>query len=346
VLEAGFTFIDLFAGAGGFTLGLARSGGERSSTAVDGDSDCAATLAVNFPEAGILCEDVREVAFDRTYDVLAAGPPCQGFSTLNKRRSGDDRNLLYSEILRCVEEVSPKIVVVENGARFLVTEKATALAAALRQRGYAVRSGVVNAADYGVPQRRLRALLTATRIGAAPPWPQPTHGPATSRPHRTVADAFALLSTVPDGRNWHRQHSPATQLARIRSIREGGSRHDLPVDLMFSCWRDLRGFNDVMGRLAWHKPAVTIRTEFFRPEKGRYLHPSEDRAITAREAARLQSFPDAFRFPEHQTLTSVGRQIGNAIPPRLAEAIGRSIAHRLEAGALDGSHMEAVESLD
>jgi len=102
---------------------------------------------------------------------------------------------------------------------------------------------------------------------------------------------------------------------------------------VLDCWRDASGFDDVLGRLEWHRPATTVRTEFFRPEKGRFLHPSEDRPITPREAARLQSFPDSFCFPEHQTLYSVGRQIGNAMPPRLAEAIGTAILKSLSGAA-------------
>jgi DNA (cytosine-5)-methyltransferase 1 len=328
--ENAFTFVDLFAGAGGFTLGLTRAGGCLSSVAVDADKDCVQTFRTNFPRATVICRDVRDVSYPKRVDVVAAGPPCQGFSALNRGRTGDQRNILYAEVLRCVEETQPQIVLVENVARFLETEKATALTAALRQRGYVVQVGVVNAADYGVPQRRLRALLAATRCSTHAPWPRVTHGEGTPNRHRTVADAFAFLPTTPNGRNWHRAHQPSSQPERIRSIREGGARADLPVDLMLNCWRGTSGFGDVLGRLVWHKPAITIRTEFFRPEKGRFLHPTEDRPITVREAARLQSIPDAFTFPEEQTLTSVARQIGNAIPPRLAEAIGQAVASQLD----------------
>jgi DNA (cytosine-5)-methyltransferase 1 len=100
---------------------------------------------------------------------------------------------------------------------------------------------------------------------------------------------------------------------------------------VLDCWKDADGYNDVLGRLQWHRPSTTIRTEFFRPEKGRFLHPTADRPITPREAARLQSFPDSFVFPEDQTLYSVGRQIGNAIPPLLAEAIGKAVVASLAA---------------
>jgi DNA (cytosine-5)-methyltransferase 1 len=142
-----------------------------------------------------------------------------------------------------------------------------------------------------------------------------------------VGDALALLPPVPDGVNWHRPYDiqNAVLAARYRAVPEGGSRRGLPPDLNLDCWKDTRGYGDVLGRLHWRRPASTLRTEFFRPEKGRFLHPTENRPITPREAARLQSFPDSFTFPEAQPLSSVARQIGNAVPPRLAEAVARSL---------------------
>lgn len=331
-----FTFIDLFAGAGGFTFGLERAGGDAASVAVESDPECAATFRTNFPKATLIETDIRDVAYDRRrrLDLVAAGPPCQGFSTLNRRRDGDPRNLLYTEVLRCVDALRPLIVVVENVPKFIESEEGRTLTDSLRARGFSVRSGIVNAADYGVPQRRMRALVSANVEGIRTPWPVPTHSVSGQLPeHRTVADAFALLPTEADGRNWHRDDYArrSSQIERLRSIREGGSRRDLPPDLVLDCWKDADGYNDVLGRLEWHRPATTVRTEFFRPEKGRFLHPTADRPITPREAARLQSFPDSFVFPNDQTLYSVGRQIGNAIPPRLAEAIGKAVLESLSA---------------
>jgi DNA (cytosine-5)-methyltransferase 1 len=325
-----FKFIDLFAGAGGFTLGLERAGGDPCSIAVEADPDCAETFRRNFPRATILESDVRDVDFrGMGADVVVAGPPCQGFSLLNRRREGDPRRVLFAEVLRCAEEARPSFVLVENVASFAESDEAEELRKALEERGFSVRIGIVNAAEFGVPQRRRRALCVASSGRFAPPWPVPTHGaPGGSLPaYRTVADAFSLLPTKPDGRAWHRDdyRTRSDQIERLRSIREGGSRHDLPPDLVLECWKEADGFNDVLGRLEWHRPATTIRTEFFRPEKGRFLHPSEDRPVTPREAARLQSFPDDFELLECQGLYSVARQIGNAIPPRLAEAMGKAI---------------------
>ena len=112
---------------------------------------------------------------------------------------------------------------------------------------------------------------------------------------------------------------------RVRAIPAGGSRVDLPDDLSLDCWRKARGHSDVMGRLRWSMPAGTLRTEFHRPEKGRFLHPSEDRSISIREGARLQGFPDSYHFPEDLAFAMIARQVGNALPVTLARALGRVV---------------------
>jgi DNA (cytosine-5)-methyltransferase 1 len=321
--------LDLFCGAGGFTLGLQLAGVSHSAVGIDSDVECAETYSLNFPQALAIVEDVHSVDFSSLpADVIVAGPPCQGFSKLNRNRDGDERNRLYLEVIRCVDAIRPMAVIVENVPNFLDAVEGRDLVARLQEMGYAVRTGVINCADYGVPQRRLRAVVSATLRGLCPPWPRQTHSERPSsnfKAHRTVGEALAFLPG-PDGRNWHRPHSsrPAYE-SRFRAIPRGGNRRDLPPDLTLDCWKSTQGFSDVMGRLEWHRPANTIRTEFFRPEKGRFLHPEEDRPITAREAARLQSFPDTFVFLEEHSLQSVGRQIGNAMPPLAAKAIGSAI---------------------
>lgn len=325
-----FVYTDLFAGAGGLSLGLHRVGAQ-PLLAVELDRESCETYQLNFPSATVTCADVREVSWDGvSADVVVGGPPCQGFSSLGRRRADDPRNDLTLEMLRCAAAVDPYAVVVENVPRFLDSGHCEQLSTGLRELGYGIRAGVVNCADFGVPQRRTRALLAAAKRGLPLPWPKPTHGANGQPRHRTVADAFARLPEDPDGRNGHDGRAMSdTYLERFRAIGEGGSRRQLPPDLELPCWREASGHNDVLGRLEWHKPATTVRTEFFRPEKGRFLHPVADRPITAREAARLQSFPDSFVFPSAHTLYSVGRQIGNAVPPLLGEAIGRALVESL-----------------
>lgn len=326
-----FSYIDLFAGAGGLSFGLHRVGG-RAVFAVETDRECVETYRLNFRDTEVLQEDATMVSWAGVRaDVVVGGPPCQGFSSLGRRKANDPRNDLVLEMLRCAEAVRPVAVVVENVPQFLRSDHCARIKSGLFELDFAVRVGVVNCVDFGVPQRRTRALLVAAKRGLPLPWPKPTHGGPGQPRHRTVADAFSRLPIEPDGRNRHdAKNLSDAYLERFRSITEGGSRQQLPPDLILPCWRAARGYSDVLGRLEWHKPATTVRTEFFRPEKGRFLHPVADRPITVREAARLQSFPDSFVFPENHTMYSVGRQIGNAVPPLLGMALGRALIDILQ----------------
>lgn len=322
-----YQLIDLFAGSGAFSLGLRLAGLAGRALMVDSARDCTATCLLNHRNAEVLCADVDTVDWSSAQaDVVVGGPPCQGFSMLGRRDDSDPRNALYLALLACVELTRPYFVAVENVSRFLEVDQGAHLIESLRSLGYETRSGLVDAAAFGAPQRRKRALVMAARRGLPIPWPTLRHGKGL-KPYRTVADAFALLPRVPDGENWHVSSAlSAAYDERVRAIPPGGSRRDLPDDLTLNCWRGTRGHGDVMGRLAWSKPATTVRTEFHRPEKGRFLHPTEDRSISIREAARLQSFPDSYRFPDDLALATVARQVGNAVPVALARAVGEAIA--------------------
>jgi len=229
--------------------------------------------------------------------------------------------------------------VMENVPGFLRSREFVEFRHVASEAGSQVEGRVLDAADYGVPQRRKRAIVigSTTRVN----WPVPTHGdpeladPGVA-PWMTFRMAVAGLPLQPDGRNWHRARRPtALSIERYRTIpNEGEGRFELaerrPDITPRCCLEKPTGSTDVFGRLWWDRPTVTIRTEFFKPEKGRYLHPSEHRPITVREAARCMSFPDSFRFPEHQSMTSVARQIGNAVPPLLARRIAEACAEVLD----------------
>jgi DNA (cytosine-5)-methyltransferase 1 len=234
----------------------------------------------------------------------------------------------------------------ENVPGLLRSDEYAAFREHAQREGFVVSHQVLEAADFGVPQRRARAIVLGIR-GMEPTWPVPTHGPPErlrlgQTPWRTFRYAVEGLPLSPDDRNWHRARSPRSEsLRRYKAVPpDGGDRFDMQRQLdadglghlVPSCWRRKRtGTTDVFGRLWWDRPAGTIRTEFYKPEKGRYLHPSQDRPITVREAARLMSFEDGLRFPEYQSMTSVGRQIGNAVPPTLARALAETLADRLGA---------------
>lgn len=335
----GLKFIDLFAGCGGLSLGFCRQGFGPVG-AVEWERDAAETYRVNIDET-IEVADIGKVVHWFKADVVVGGPPCQGFSQLGSRDPNDPRNRLWREYVRALDESGAVLFVMENVPQLLRSAQFELFRDEVESRGFVVGSRVLSAADYGVPQSRRRAIVLGSRLGP-PRFPQQTHGlPGRGgKPHATVRQAFrrpSLLPDLPHGKNWHvaRPNVRPTSIARYQAVpKDGGNRFQMQAnlenagraDLVPDCWRRKRtGTTDVFGRLWWDRPAVTIRTEFFKPEKGRYLHPTADRPITIREAARLQSFPDSFVFPSSQSMVSVAKQIGNAVPPLLGAALAKAV---------------------
>ncbi|MGH2939755.1 MAG: DNA cytosine methyltransferase [Solirubrobacterales bacterium] len=344
-----FTLLDLFAGCGGMTRGFEDSGVFRSVFAVEFDRDAAATYAANFGDH-VACGPIEDVASFPVADVVIGGPPCQGFSPLNREAVGFERRGLWREYLRALEAVEPRAFVMENVPELLRSAEFVEFKRQAEELGFEVEAEVLNAADFGVPQRRRRAIVIGTRTGAVP-WPSPTHSepnPVSLVAHRATKDmdppawvtfreAVDGLPLQPDGKGWHRPRNPRPEsVRRYKAVpRDGGDRFAMQRNLdraglghlVPRCWREKpRGTTDVFGRLWWDRPALTIRTEFYKPEKGRYLHPSAHRPITVREAARLMSFPDDFVLSEDQAMSSIARQVGNAVPPLLARRIAESLA--------------------
>ncbi|MDX8152082.1 DNA cytosine methyltransferase [Patulibacter brassicae] len=345
-----FEVIDLFAGCGGMTLGFVQSERFEPVFAVELDRDAADTYELNFGphlarDGNGAPKAIEDVEHFPAADVVIGGPPCQGFSALNMRGVSLERRGLWRQYLRALEEAEPVAFVMENVPELLKSaEYADFKEAAESELGFTVEGRILNAADYGVPQTRRRAIVIGSRIGGPLPWP--TRGffpegeaPEGEREWRTFKDAVAGLSSTPTGQDWHDPRNPtAKSLERYRTIpNPGENRFDLAErrpDITPRCWLEKKtGSTDVFGRLWWDRPAVTIRTEFYKPEKGRYLHPEEHRPITVREAARCMTFPDApdFVFPsrDQQSMTSVARQIGNAVPPLLARTIAEALAAHL-----------------
>ena len=343
--------IDLFAGAGGLTVGF-KSAGFAPVFAVEIDRAAAETYRVNFDPGGSVSQDPEErahvyacpIELIRDFpqaDVVIGGPPCQGFSPLGRDRAHHERaelNELWRQYLRVVKAVKPKVFVVENVPEFLKSDQFAEFLAAFDEdamlRDYVVEYRVLKAIEYGVPQTRRRGIVIGSRIGP-PIWPKKTNGPDADPPAQfaTVRQWIGNLPLAPTDTNLHWGRNPtAMSVERYHAVPEGGNRFDLAKnrpDLLPDCWRTKKsGTTDVFGRLWWDRPALTIRTEFFKPEKGRYLHPSQHRPITHREAARLQTFPDDFQFTGSKT--QIARQIGNAVPPLLAQAIAGAVLARLQ----------------
>ena len=318
--------IDLFSGAGGFTWGFAETG-FRPVYALDIDRWAVASYQANFgPHA--VCGPIESVRHFPDAEVVIGGPPCQGFSQLGKHAKNDPRNKLWEHYYRAINQVRPLFFVMENVPQLLKSDEFIAFEQKARRLGYDIAADILNAADYGVPQRRKRAIVIGA-LACKASLPSPTHiNPAKTDLFAvgralwvSVKEAIGDLPLIPDGENWHIGRNPTPKsVERYRHVPEGGNRWDLPRSLMPACWiRKVSGGTDLFGRLWWNQPAFTVRTEFFKPEKGRYLHPQADRPITHREAARLQTFPDDFVFKGSKI--QVAKQIGNAVPPRLAQAI-------------------------
>ncbi|MBS1844983.1 MAG: DNA cytosine methyltransferase [Actinobacteria bacterium] len=319
------------------TRGFEDSGAFRSIFAVEFDRDAAETYAANFGDH-VACGPIEDVASFPAADVVIGGPPCQGFSPLNRAAVGFERRGLWREYLRALEAIEPRAFVMENVPELLRSAEFVEFERRARGLGFEVEAEVLNAADFGVPQRRRRAIVIGTRGGTVP-WPEPTHPEGDWVSFREAVDGLPLR---PDGRRWHRPRNPRPEsVRRYKAVpRDGGDRFAMQRNLdraglghlVPRCWREKpKGTTDVFGRLWWDRPALTIRTEFYKPEKGRYLHPSAHRPITVREAARLMSFPDDFVLPEDQAMSSVARQVGNAVPPLLARRIAESLATALRA---------------
>lgn len=328
---------DIFCGAGGVTYGL-RAAGIRVAIGVDKEEDCRLAYTQNNPSARFLCHDIRKLPASTLLShgasvsgddflLLAACAPCQPFSSQNQNRSGADDRAVLRNVERLVHDLRPDFLLIENvpGLRKIQGFSAfRRLLRALRVLKYKVRFGVIDAAWYGVPQHRRRLVLTASLHGKAP-WPDQTHGGGPGRaPFVTVRQAISNYPPLRAGEEHPTlpNHVAALlkphNLERLRvTARDGGSRNDWPADLVLECHKKHDGHPDVYGRLKWDAPAPTLTTRCTSLSNGRYGHPEQDRAISAREAAALQSFDDAYMF--YGGLRQISRQIGNAVPPLLAE---------------------------
>lgn len=343
-----YKVVDLFSGAGGFSLGLempeqlnglANLGYDgigfegtafETIAAVEQDDNTVETFRRNF-DAEVVEADIRDIdSFEQwdEADVVVGGPPCQGFSNLNKTQTeelDDERNTLWRQFLRAIEEIDPDLFLIENVPRFLKSQQGARTVEIAKELGYTTVVDTLWTHDYGVPQKRKRSFVLGSKLGV-PFFPQ-----ATDEEVKTVRDAIGDLPNEPTEENWHVSRKQVTELSkkRFEEVPPGGNRYDLPEELMPECWKNkTQGGTDLFGRLWWERPSVTIRTEFYKPEKGRYLHPEANRSITIREGARLQTFPDDFEF--YGARTRVAPQIGNAVPPKLSYHIGRAMKAHLD----------------
>lgn len=314
------TFIDLFAGAGFFGSAF-ESAGFRPDLAIEQDDVAAATCQRNVG-GDVMVKDLRLVRPQGRCDVLIAGPPCQGFSTLGAMDPSDPRNGLSFEVVKWAKVCRPRVVVIENVEAFLDSPVWKGVTDRLQRLGYEVTAWALDASDYGVAQRRRRSFTVASLIGL-PLAPRPRQRKVTLR------EAWEGLPARPDGKNSHVAPKPsALALARMRVIPPHGDKRDIlrrAPHLAPPSWkRCSMDVTDVWGRMDWDEPANTLRTCLQNPSKGRYIHPVQHRVVSLREAARLHSVSDRWVF--EGLPTQVARQIGNGVPPALGRAVARSVA--------------------
>jgi len=364
------TVLDLFTGAGGLTQGWHEAADDMGYKtelvgSVEVDATAAMTYAANFGATdqfvGPIEEWLREVETPEA-DVILGGPPCQGFSALGKRDINDVRNILWKWYAEAIVRARPKYFVVENVLPFLKSAEYEAFKNSTEKGGileaYELEAHRLAAPLFGSPQNRKRAVVIGRRKNV-PPVDAPTVTHPTEADWVNVRQAFKDIDPMVDGIHLpDRRSSSGTagpfltselhlgrtytqkSLERFACIPEGGNRFNIPDELLAPCWRKSpTGYSDVMGRLHDERPSVTIRTAFDKPEKGRYLHPTANRAITHREAARLQGFPDNFKW--FGSKQKIAKQIGNAVPVQLAKAISSSVI-----AAVQSSRSHQTTSID
>lgn len=337
---------DIFSGCGGTTQGL-RDAGFHVVGGIESDELAVETYRANHRRIRVWDEDIREL---KAADVLTelglergelalmvACPPCQAFSALPRlngsRRIRDKENKdLVFEYLRFVKALLPQVVMVENVPRLIDDYRFAEVRRQLKKLGYEGEPRIFNAADFGVPQRRRRMILIASRVGSieyAAPIPQSGR--------RTVRDAIGGLSRP--GTTGDAMHDfPETRSAKVAKLiaaipKDGGSRLQLGHRRQLECHRDFDGFKDIYGRMAWDDVSPTITGGCVNPSKGRFLHPMQNRAITLREAALLQSFPPDYRFSLARGKYAAAVMIGNAFPPSFVKPHARQVRLHLQGRA-------------
>lgn len=364
-----FRILDLFCGAGGFSYGMHRNGHFRTVVALDFNAEAANTFKNNMPEAEVITGDItneetRNQVLEKSrianVNMIIGGPPCQGFAMKGKKLGlEDDRNYLFREYLAIVEELKPEVFVIENVRRILTTANGwfrDEIISYINRLGYSVNYSILNAMDYGVPQSRERAIFICSQTRNIPL-------PTPEKRIVTVRDAISDLSYLESGEgsfesdyayepqseyqammradcrklyNHQASNHSEKALYKLSLIPPEKGQEFLPSEL-----RGKQIYHTTWCRLIWDTFSPTIDTRFDTPSNGTNSHPELNRSITPREAARLQSFDDKFVF--YGNKGAVCKQIGNAVPPLMAEAIADSIFMSYSDDALDQNYTTTAE---
>ncbi|WP_119182632.1 DNA cytosine methyltransferase [Exiguobacterium sp. OS-77] len=346
--------IDLFSGVGGFSLGFEKAGFD-IVLANEYDAEIAKSYMFNHPSTKMIIGDITDLDYEHEFsdyvggiDVIVGGPPCQGFSQKGQRKTIlDERNFLFQYFVKAVSYIQPKYFVMENVPNLFTSEKGffkNELENLFNELGYDLSMGVMNASDYGVPQHRRRAIVIGKKHGKPPLLP-PKLGKSV-----TIWDAISDLAYLSSGEGAEQQeylfsiqssyqelmrrysdilynhiatnHS-SLALERLALIPPNGGKEFLPKEHLTKSI-----YSGTWSRMVKDEMSVTITTRFDTPSSGKFTHPFLNRAITVREAARIQSFPDFFRFIGSKS--SQMKQVGNAVPPLMAQCIASAILDDLK----------------
>jgi DNA (cytosine-5)-methyltransferase 1 len=330
--------IDLFSGCGGLTEGMHQAG-FTTKVAVELVDAAVNAFELNHTETKVIKKDIRKITKSEISELLngermhllAGCPPCQGFSSirrLNRSSVDDERNDLVLEYLRLVKEHMPYTIMMENVPALLEYDLFQQVMKELKVLGYYIDTEVVNVKDYGVPQRRRRLVMVGSLLGPI----KVAKGKFNKVTVREVISQLESIETTNDPIHKITARHTDEVMERIKlTPKDGGSSKDLPASYKLACHKKSNvGFNDVYGRLRWDDYSTTITGGCLNPSKGRFLHPDEDRVITPREAALLQSFPIDYKFPANIPKQALALLIGNALPPKFSYIQSLNIKNHLE----------------
>ena len=331
--------IDLFSGCGGLSVGL-KQASFKVLAAIENEKLAANVYRSNHKETHLCEQDIRLVDPQKLMkalgleegqlDLLAGCPPCQGFSTLRTKNGSktiiEPMNDLLFEFLRFADVFKPKCIMMENVPGLSKDERLDIFNDHLKSKGYKTRCNVFDAADFNVPQHRKRTVFIASLL-FDPLFAE------KSKTRKTVRNAIGKLKKPGQGSDpLHDYHTNvSTKISTLIKLipKNGGSRAQLPENMVLQCHKDTDGFKDVYGRMSWDKPARTITGGCINPSKGRFLHPSQNRAITLREAAMIQGFAKKYKFDVKSGRYPVAQLIGNAFPPAFAKFHAKKLAEQI-----------------
>lgn len=352
-----YNIMDLFSGVGGLSFGFSQLPEFQILAANEIERDISIAYSLNHPEVRMLNCDIQslsermllEVLGGKHIDIIVGGPPCQSYSTLGKRKM-DDRANLFLQYKRILKILNPKVFVFENVVGILSMDKGRLFQQVQKEfieLGYALKYKVLNAVDYGVPQQRERVILVGIRGENHFEYPAPTHGEGLI-PYVSLRQAIGDLPPLKSGESSHqyllpadnpflyfvrRNNPPLTEhtaprngphLVRImEALKDGQCKEDLSEEI-----RPKSGYRNTYAKLWWDRPSTTITRNFACPSSSRCIHPRDSRAMSIREGARLQSFPDDYKFYGSDGMKRL--EIGNAVPPLLSVAIAKQVLDAIQ----------------